>query len=54
VALALKRVGVTRVRPLAGGFGAWRERGFEVEPLEGTSLSGALSPQSDPLSPRKG
>lgn len=31
MALRLKRVGVTRVRPLAGGFDGWRERGFPVE-----------------------
>jgi rhodanese-related sulfurtransferase len=32
VALLLKRRGITRVRPLEGGFDAWRERGFPVEP----------------------
>ncbi len=31
MALRLKRVGVTRVRPLAGGFDGWRERSFPVE-----------------------
>jgi rhodanese-related sulfurtransferase len=31
VALVLKRRGVTRVRPLEGGFSAWRERGLPVE-----------------------
>jgi hypothetical protein len=35
VALKLRRVGVTRVRPLAGGFERWRERGFPVEPILG-------------------
>jgi membrane protein DedA with SNARE-associated domain/rhodanese-related sulfurtransferase len=30
VALALQRRGFERVRPLAGGLGAWRERGFPV------------------------
>ncbi len=30
VALALRAKGVTRVRPLAGGLQAWRERGFPV------------------------
>jgi len=31
VALLLKRRGIDRVRPLAGGFSAWYERGFPVE-----------------------
>jgi rhodanese-related sulfurtransferase len=31
VALALERHGVTRVRPLAGGFPEWRQRGFPVQ-----------------------
>jgi rhodanese-related sulfurtransferase len=33
VALALRRLGVTRVRPLEGGFTGWRERGFPLEPV---------------------
>jgi 3-mercaptopyruvate sulfurtransferase SseA len=32
VALDLAKLGVTRVRPLAGGFPDWRQRGFPVEP----------------------
>jgi len=31
VALLLKRRGIDKVRPLAGGFAAWYERGFPVE-----------------------
>jgi 3-mercaptopyruvate sulfurtransferase SseA len=31
VALLLRRQGITRVRPLLGGFDAWRERGFPLE-----------------------
>jgi 3-mercaptopyruvate sulfurtransferase SseA len=31
VALLLRRRGIARVRPLAGGFDAWRERGYPVE-----------------------
>jgi 3-mercaptopyruvate sulfurtransferase SseA len=31
VALQLKRLGVTRVRPLAGGFHGWRERGYPLQ-----------------------
>lgn len=30
VALALRRIGFERVRPLAGGIGAWRDQGFPV------------------------
>jgi membrane protein DedA with SNARE-associated domain/rhodanese-related sulfurtransferase len=30
VALALRRLGFTRVRPLAGGFQAWRKRGLPI------------------------
>jgi len=31
VALLLRRRGITRVRPLEGGFDAWRERGYPLE-----------------------
>jgi len=31
VALLLKRRGITRVRPLEGGFDAWREGGYPLE-----------------------
>jgi 3-mercaptopyruvate sulfurtransferase SseA len=33
VALDLAKLGVTRVRPLAGGFPDWQARGFPVEPI---------------------
>jgi hypothetical protein len=33
VALMLKKRGIRRVRPLAGGFGGWQERAFPIEPL---------------------
>jgi 3-mercaptopyruvate sulfurtransferase SseA len=33
VALLLRRQGISRIRPLAGGFQAWRERRFPVENL---------------------
>jgi rhodanese-related sulfurtransferase len=33
VALALRRHGVTGVRPLAGGFTEWRHRGFPLQPV---------------------
>jgi rhodanese-related sulfurtransferase len=31
VALLLKKHGITRVRPLEGGFEAWRDQGFPIE-----------------------
>jgi 3-mercaptopyruvate sulfurtransferase SseA len=33
VALLLRRQGVSRIRPLAGGFQAWRDLGYPVQPL---------------------
>jgi hypothetical protein len=39
VALLLKRRGVTRIRPLAGGLDGWRERGL---PLEALSIESAV------------
>jgi rhodanese-related sulfurtransferase len=33
VALQLKKVGIRRVRPLAGGLEAWRDLGFPIEPV---------------------
>jgi len=30
----LKRLGITRVRPLEGGFEAWKDAGYPVEPIE--------------------
>ncbi|MEO8129772.1 MAG: hypothetical protein ABJF23_12950 [Bryobacteraceae bacterium] len=32
-ALNLHRRGIMRVRPLEGGFEAWRELGYPVEPI---------------------
>jgi rhodanese-related sulfurtransferase len=32
VALQLKKLGITRVRPLEGGYHAWREMGYPIEP----------------------
>jgi 3-mercaptopyruvate sulfurtransferase SseA len=34
VALLLRKRGVSRIRPLAGGFEAWQAHRFPVEPLE--------------------
>jgi 3-mercaptopyruvate sulfurtransferase SseA len=33
VALQLKRAGIRKVRPLAGGFEAWRKLGLPIEPV---------------------
>ena len=35
VALMMRRLGIVRVRPLAGGFEAWRLLGYPVEPVFG-------------------
>ncbi|MGH9804638.1 MAG: hypothetical protein ACRD4D_05660 [Candidatus Acidiferrales bacterium] len=34
MALLLRRRGIERVRPLAGGLDAWREHGFPLEAIE--------------------
>lgn len=34
MALQLKKAGIRRVRPLAGGLEAWRARGFPIEPIK--------------------
>ena len=34
MALMLKRRGIERVRPLAGGFRAWRDRGYPLSTLQ--------------------
>jgi 3-mercaptopyruvate sulfurtransferase SseA len=41
VAQQLKRFGITRVRPLAGGFNAWREKGYPLQgfPVETAALA---------------
>jgi rhodanese-related sulfurtransferase len=36
VALLLRKKGIRRIRPLQGGLGAWRERGY---PLITTALT---------------
>jgi rhodanese-related sulfurtransferase len=33
VALQLKKQGITRIRPLAGGISGWRELQFPVDPV---------------------
>ena len=39
MALALRKRGVTRVRPLAGGLQEWLDRGFPVEPVDVVTLA---------------
>jgi len=34
VALLLRKNGITRVRPLAGGLEGWRERSFPLQALD--------------------
>ena len=38
MALLLKKQGIARIRPLQGGLGAWRERGYPL------SSAGSSSP----------
>jgi membrane protein DedA with SNARE-associated domain/rhodanese-related sulfurtransferase len=45
VALLLKRYGITRVRPLAGGFEAWTNRGLPVIPVQ-LSSNAEMAPAS--------
>jgi len=40
VALLLRRRGIQRVRPLAGGFHAWRDLGYPLTDLAATSSKG--------------
>jgi 3-mercaptopyruvate sulfurtransferase SseA len=39
VALSLERHGVTRVRPLAGGFPEWQQRGLPLERIASRTAS---------------
>ncbi len=44
-ALRLRNLGITRIRPLAGGLASWRGRGFPVQALDlGEASSNILSP----------
>jgi 3-mercaptopyruvate sulfurtransferase SseA len=43
VAQQLKRLGVTRVRPLAGGFHGWRERGYTVHEFHAEAAAAAVN-----------
>ena len=50
MALLLRRRGIERVRPLAGGFHAWRDRGYPMsgvtpvtDPRPATSFTPAIT-----------
>ena len=47
MALLLRKNGITRVRPLAGGLEAWRERKFPL-----ASLDPAGTPATSPIDAR--
>jgi len=44
VALILRRRGIERVRPLAGGFRAWRDLGYPMTGL--AAVANAVSPDA--------
>ncbi len=44
MALRLRRVGITRVHPLLGGFEAWRAKGFPLEPIVVSAPTSAAAP----------
>jgi membrane protein DedA with SNARE-associated domain/rhodanese-related sulfurtransferase len=50
MALLLRRNGVTKVRPLAGGIDAWRERDFPLEGPRSTVTTGSAEPSALALS----
>ena len=41
MALLLKRYGIERVRPLAGGYRAWRDLGYPMADLKPAASEGA-------------
>ncbi len=43
MALLLKKRGITRVRPLAGGFHGWRDRGFPLETVHAEAKASATA-----------
>ena len=44
MALLLRRHGIERVRPLAGGFRAWRDLGYPMTDLKRAAREGAREP----------
>jgi len=47
VALLLRRQGITRIRPLAGGLDAWRNLGYPIENVEPVLTATVPAPSSD-------
>ena len=43
VALALRRIGIERIRPLRGGFDEWKELGYPLMELEESAMSTAIA-----------
>jgi rhodanese-related sulfurtransferase len=43
VALLLNKRGITRVRPLSGGFHGWRDRGFPLETVTAEAKASAIA-----------
>ena len=41
MALTIRKMGVSRVRPLLGGFGGWRDRGYPLVPIAGVETPAA-------------
>jgi 3-mercaptopyruvate sulfurtransferase SseA len=49
VALQLRRAGIKKVRPLAGGFEGWRKLGLPLEPLAADSEETLLAGRNGSL-----
>jgi 3-mercaptopyruvate sulfurtransferase SseA len=47
VALMLKRRGITRVRPLAGGLAGWKNKGFPLEARQVTPKQTAMEQSAE-------
>jgi membrane protein DedA with SNARE-associated domain/rhodanese-related sulfurtransferase len=48
MAMRLRNLGITRIRPLAGGLASWRERGFPLQALKSQeNLSDSVSTEAD-------
>jgi rhodanese-related sulfurtransferase len=43
MALKLRNMGITRVRPLLGGFAEWKQRGFALEEVLETTGVGSTA-----------
>jgi membrane protein DedA with SNARE-associated domain/rhodanese-related sulfurtransferase len=53
-ALALQKMGHTRIHPVRGGFGAWKQRGYPLMEIEGTPLqAGPVADVEESTCPRE-